>query len=90
MSRSRTIGHRSPGMSSTPQTEPEIEALRQAVMRRLKANVTGLERIGGGRNSQVYKVATAGAEQFALKVYFRSDTDERNRLATEFESFTYL
>ncbi|HWX22489.1 MAG TPA: phosphotransferase [Candidatus Binatia bacterium] len=112
-------------MSSTPQTELRSEDLRAALGRWLKVEVTGLERIGGGRNSQVYKVTVevegggleglkelkklnglkelnglregggAGdsvleSERFALKIYFRHPNDQRDRLATEFNSFSYL
>ena len=51
---------------------------------------TGLERIGGGRNSQVYRVDTEAGRKFALKVYFRHAADSRDRLATEYGSFAYL
>jgi len=57
--------------------------------RLLRCPITGIERIGGGRNSQVYK-ASSQAGHFALKVYFRHPNDQRDRLATEFGSFTYL
>ena len=62
----------------------------EALSRLLKQQVSRLERIGGGRNSQVYKVAAepAGGEsrprgvprQFALKVYFRHAADNRDRI----------
>src|SRR5580765_2074884 len=80
-------------MSSTAVSEsPEMI---EALSRLLKQRVNGLERIGGGRNSQVYKVAvdglTPGASQhFALKVYFRHAADKRDRLGTEYYSFSYL
>lgn len=61
-----------------------------ALTRLLNRNVTGIERIGGGRNSQVYKVTADGAACFALKAYFRHAADNRDRLATEFNSFSYL
>lgn len=73
-----------------PQTEPPPEEIRAGLARLLNRNVTGLERIGGGRNSRVYKAAAAGAERVALKIYFRHAGDPRDRLATEFGSFSYL
>ena len=73
-----------------PQTEPSPEELRAGLARLLSRSVTGLERIGGGRNSRVYKVTTGGSERFALKIYFRHAGDPRDRLATEYGSFSYL
>ena len=64
--------------------------MRAQLARLLNRDVTGIERIGGGRNSQVYKVVVGPAEHFALKVYFRHPSDKRDRLATEFGSFSYL
>lgn len=64
--------------------------MHAALTRLLNRNVTGIERIGGGRNSQVYKVTVDGGECYALKAYFRHAADNRDRLATEFQSFSYL
>ena len=77
-------------MSSAPPIELTPDAMCAALARLLNRNVTGVERIGGGRNSQVYKVAVNGAECFALKAYFRHAADNRDRLATEFNSYSYL
>jgi hypothetical protein len=87
-------------MSSTPQTEPRFETVQEAFSRWFGMKATELERIGGGRNSQVYKVtASSGApmsssadapRQFALKLYFRHPNDQRDRLATEYNSFAHL
>jgi hypothetical protein len=41
------------------------------------------ERIGGGRNSQVFRLAAADGRQAALKRYFRHPGDARDRLGTE-------
>lgn len=56
----------------------------------LTGDVLGLERIGGGRNSQVYKVMLADGRIFAAKVYFRPKEDQRDRLGTEFNSLRFL
>ncbi|MBI3853383.1 MAG: hypothetical protein HY298_24310 [Verrucomicrobia bacterium] len=77
-------------MSSTPRSELRPDEMRAALTRLLNRNVSGVERIGGGRNSQVYEVALEGAQHFALKVYFRHHSDQRDRLATEYNSFVYL
>jgi hypothetical protein len=77
-------------MSSVPPGELRPETIRSELARLLNREVTSVERIGGGHNSQVYKIATDGAERFALKIYFRHATDHRDRLAGEFGSFSYL
>jgi hypothetical protein len=77
-------------MSLTKPGELHPEEMRAQLARLLNRDVTGVERIGGGRNSQVYEVAVDGAKHFALKVYFRHPSDKRDRLATEFGSFSHL
>jgi hypothetical protein len=64
--------------------------MRAALAGLLNRNVTRVERIGGGRNSQVYKVVADGALHFALKVYFRHAADRRDRLAIEYNGFSFL
>jgi hypothetical protein len=100
-------------MSLTHQSELTLDVVRDAFARWLGVDATGLERIGGGRNSQVYRVTLATgsglqvessklAPNFqpstfnlqpstcALKAYFRHADDQRDRLATEYNSFNYL
>ena len=77
-------------MSLTAETEPSRDALLAAVSRLLGWEAVKLERIGGGRNSQVYRVSDAALNQVAVKVYFRHATDSRDRLATEFDSLSFL
>ena len=77
-------------MSSPPENESRPEAMRGDLSRLLDRNVVRVERIGGGRNSQVYKVADDRADVFALKIYFHHPSDPRDRLGTEYDSFSYL
>jgi hypothetical protein len=89
-------------MSSTPPGEfhPDEPApagahggereMRAELARWLQRDVTRLEWIGGGRNSRVYRVAIDRAPPVALKAYFRHPADQRDRLATEFGSFSHL
>src|SRR4051812_23204066 len=80
-------------MSSSAPTEQSPEKLRVELARWLKRDVQGVERIGGGRNSQVYKVTTIRdgiSQELALKIYFRHANDSRDRLATEFGAFRFL
>ncbi len=48
-----------------------------------------LERIGGGRNSRVYRVHGNGGEQVA-KFYFGRTADGRSRSQVEFDAFEFL
>ena len=53
----------------------------------LGRTVTSVERIGGGRNSTVYKVNIGDAGQYIAKYYF---LDDRDRLRVEFSSLQFL
>ncbi len=77
-------------MSSPRPAELTPAALAEPFTRWFGVTVSGLERVGGGRNSQVYRVDTLGGRRFALKVYFRHAADNRDRLATEYGSFAFL
>ncbi len=46
--------------------------------------------IGGGRNSQVYRLESEDGSCFALKAYFRHPGDARDRLAVEFGALGFL
>ena len=53
-----------------------------------------VERIGGGRNSRVYRVGREDSQgaptTFVLKQYLRHPGDRRDRLATEFGAYRFL
>lgn len=48
------------------------------------------ERIGGGRNSRVYRLTCQGSVRYAAKLYFLQAFDERDRLEVEFSSLRFL
>ncbi len=48
-----------------------------------------MERIRGGRNSEVYRISNPRG-QWILKSYFQQNSDKRDRLSTEFRFLTYL
>lgn len=52
--------------------------------------VRALAPLGGGRNSQVYRLETEEGRVFALKAYFRHPGDPRDRLGTEFGTLRFL
>jgi len=70
--------------------EVQTETLESVAARLLKGRVTSVEPLGGGRNSQVYRVIDAGRRAYALKVYFRHPADDRDRLGTEFDGLKFL
>jgi len=67
-------------MSSTPQIETEADVIRSVAAELLKGEVAALERIGGGRNSRVFRVEASKSRSYAMKLYYRHDTDARDRL----------
>jgi hypothetical protein len=69
--------------------DSEVSAIA-ATLSGLLQDETHLERLGGGRNSRVYKVTVSGVEAYIAKVYFRHSEDDRDRLATEFAAFQFL
>jgi hypothetical protein len=46
--------------------------------------ITGMQQVGGGRNSQVFRVSCQGENQYLAKFYFRHPCDSRDRLGNEF------
>lgn len=70
--------------------DTQLETIKQTATRLLNNNVLSIETIGGGRNSQVYRVIDAEAQVYALKAYFRHASDKRDRLGTEFSSLEFL
>jgi hypothetical protein len=69
-------------------TDEDVDAVRAAGALLGRA-CNGVVRIGGGRNSRVYRVDADGGP-FALKLYFRHGQDNRDRRATEFAALGFL
>jgi Phosphotransferase enzyme family len=69
-------------------TDEDTDAVR-AASALLGRPCFGIARIGGGRNSRVYR-ADADTGPYALKLYFRHGQDSRDRRATEFAALTFL
>jgi hypothetical protein len=66
------------------------ESVRDTAGRMLNEELASFEPIGGGRNSQVYRLVTEGGGQYALKAYFRHGADPRDRLGTELDGLRFL
>jgi len=77
-------------ISSGIADEMQVSAAKQSADRLLNGDVMSIEPIGGGRNSQVYRLVGLDSQTYALKVYFRHATDQRDRLETEFSSLQFL
>jgi len=52
--------------------------------------VVSLEKLSGGRNSRVYEVCCAGSARYAGKIYFRHNSDKRDRQGVEFSGLRFL
>ena len=52
--------------------------------------VVAVDRVAGGRNSQVFKLTCDDSTQYALKLYPQDGLDDRDRLGTEFSGLRFL
>jgi hypothetical protein len=68
----------------------EFDQIKNSLTTMLQMPVNSLERLGGGRNSCVYKVGCPENMEFTAKVYFHSKTDTRNRQKTEFDGLRFI
>ena len=56
----------------------------------LGSDVTSMERMGGGRNSQVYRVICDNSSPYVAKFYHHHRSDPRDRLEAEFSGLRFL
>ena len=66
------------------------ENIREVLRRHLKMEARSLQQLKGGRNSRVFRVDCTGGEVVAVKVYFRSAQDRRDRMGGEFRALQLL
>lgn len=66
------------------------EAAPAAPSLRQEQWLSGMRRLGGGRNSQVYALHAADIGAIVLKYYHRAQEDPRKRLCVEFEALSFL
>ena len=71
-------------------TDQHTESLKTTAAQLLASTVQTVEAVGGGRNSQVYRLVVEPGRFYALKAYFRHPSDSRTRMETEFGSLTFL
>lgn len=65
------------------------EDIREAAGKFFNKEITSITRLGGGKNSRVYKVETA-IQTIVLKHYFRSESDPRDRQGTELDALQLM
>jgi hypothetical protein len=66
------------------------ENIRDVLRRNLKREPRIFQQLKGGRNSRVFRVECANGETVAVKAYFRSAQDRRDRMGCEFRAFQLL
>ena len=77
-------------ISSMQEVDIQTSEMKSFFPRLLGRSVTSIERIGGGRNSQVYRLICGNSDQYAAKFYFRHSSDNRDRLEAEFSGLLFL
>jgi hypothetical protein len=75
--------------SMTSDAELE-ENIRDVLRRHLKMEARAFQQIKGGRNSRVFRVMGADDAVVAVKAYFRSPRDRRDRMGCEFRALQLL
>lgn len=70
--------------------ETQIPEMRPTLSKLLGAHVNSIERVGGGRNSRIYRITCEGTNQYVVKFYFKSILDGRDRLKVEFSGLQFL
>jgi thiamine kinase-like enzyme len=72
-------------------SDPELEEnIRDVLRRHLKKEARSFRQLKGGRNSRVFRVDCADGQAVAVKAYFRSAHDRRDRMGGEFRALRLL
>jgi hypothetical protein len=66
------------------------ECIRALFRRHLGKEAASFERLQGGRNSRVVRVDCRDGSVFAVKAYFQSPSDPRDRMGCEYRALTFL
>jgi len=71
--------------------ESELQQLIRGLIRRnLGKEITSFEKLKGGRNSRVMRVDCQDGSIFAVKAYFQSAQDPRDRMGCEYQALTFM
>jgi hypothetical protein len=74
-------------MTSDPELE---ESIRDVLRRDLNKEASAFQKLKGGRNSRVFRVDCTDGDAVAVKAYFRSGHDRRDRMDCEFRALQLL
>jgi hypothetical protein len=66
------------------------QSIRDLLLRDLKKKAIVFHKLKGGRNSQVFRVDCGDGSVLAVKAYFQSPEDPRDRLGCEFRALQFL
>lgn len=72
------------------QVDIQTSRMKSVLSQLLGRNVILMNRIGGGRNSRVYRLICKNSSQYVAKLYFRQKLGQRDRLETEFSGLQFL
>lgn len=72
------------------ENEDNAGFFRRLLMDQLRETVTGIEKLPGGANSEVFRILTDRNNEFIAKKYHRRKGDARDRLSTEFFGLSFL
>ncbi len=78
-----------PGVEAKAGQDDNFDAVAEVAAELAGAAVTAIGRLGGGRNSRVFRIATAKCD-FALKQYPSLADDARDRLGTEAAALKWM
>lgn len=67
-----------------------MDALESGLSQALDAEVREIKPIPGGGNNRLYRITVNDGQRYAVKVYWCDARDRRDRLATEFDSLTFM
>jgi len=68
----------------------QTSKMKSVLSQLLGRNVTSMNRIGGGRNSRVYRLICENSSQYVAKLYFCQKFSQRDRSEVEFSSLQFL
>jgi len=66
------------------------QLIRDLIRRNLGKEFTSFQKLKGGRNSRVMRVDCQDGSIFAVKAYFQSAQDPRDRMGCEYQALTFM
>jgi hypothetical protein len=84
------VGAKSTAFFSMTQDSDLQQDIREVLLRDLKKRARAFQKLKGGRNSRVFRVDCDDDSAVAVKAYFQSAQDQRDRMGNEFRAFQFL